>query len=595
MRTIASLLVGSLLALAPDARAHEVYWYGKPEPLEMVDGFVLGSIVVVPDLGEPCVVMVSLNPSTSPYVGAKVLDPNPSLYVSIAVEVLASPPGGEVMATITGEWHATGEPPNKGCTASGGINVPVIVRGAPFAQHPNAIPIGDPVSTATGEVTASAVDLSLGGPFPLAFARSYGSMFNGSGITSALGANWMHNFDASLRILSDTATVTVYPGKAASFRKLGGVWQRLGPAASNDQLVESGGNYEFVSPADGLIYTFSSAGKLAGIRDRNGNTLTVTQGASGPVLVADGLGRTLTFTYAAGRLSAVTDQTGRSVTFTRSGANLTKATDANGKATQYSYTSGATPSLLLSTMRPVGNTPWTQQFDTGGRVKTQTDSFAKSTTIAFDQPVPGARTITDPLGATAVHLYEGPGNLSQLTDPLGESTLFDYDADFRLTRVTDRLGNETDFAYDPASSYVASVLDAEGNTTSYSYTPQAQGAYGFFNLTGIQYADGTTIALTYDATGNVVGLTDQAGKPYSSTYNARGQLLTATNPAGGVVVVRVQRRWHRRIGDGSRRRRHDLHLRRPETRFRSDVRRRLVACLHLRCHRSPAHHHRRAR
>ncbi len=491
-------------------------------------------VTVLPALGESCVVLVTLNQPSSDLVAAFPIN-NPSLTVTIDIFANRPPMGVSESATITGTWQATGQPPNMGCTASGIISIPVVVGSGTGALYPNATTVGDPISTWTGEVTASAVDLSLGGPLPLFFARSYGSQMNASGIASALGSNWMHNFDAALKVFSISATVVVYPGKAVSFEKSNGNWILTSTNTSNDQLLESGGSFDYVSAADGLIYRFSGAGKLIRIQDRNGNTLTVTQGAAGPTLVADGLGRTLTFGYTANRLTGVTDQSGRSVSFAHTGNNLTTATDANGKVTTYTYGAGPLASHLVASQRPMGNTPWTQQFDASGRATSQTDSFGKTTTLAFDQPITGARTITDPLGGAEVHLYDGPGNLSQLTDAAGESTQFDYDAGSRLTRIVDRLGNETDVAYDPASGFVAGVLDSLGHTTTFSYAPQAQGPYAFFNLTGILYADGSSIALTYDANGNVVGVTDQAGKPFANTFNARGQVLAATNPAGGVV------------------------------------------------------------
>ncbi len=541
MRTIASLLIGSLLLLAVQARAHHVIWDENPNgtqpgnPIIMVFSEKEWVVVVWPEKDEPCEVFVTLNQPSSDLVEAWVDGANPFLIVFIKIGALRAPIGASENATITGTWQATGQPPMMNCTASGNISIPVVVGSGTGAEFPNATEVNDPISTWTGEVTADVVDLSLGGPLPLLFARAYGSQMNASGITSALGSNWMHNFDASLTIFSISATVRLYPGKSVSFDKSSGNWMLAGTNASNDQLVEVGGNFDYVSSADGLIYRFSGAGKLASIRDRNGNTLTVTQGAAGPTLVADGLGRTLTFGYTANRLTMVTDQSGRSVSFAHTGDNLTAATDANGKVTTYSYGAGPLAAHLVAAQRPMGNTPWTQQFDASGRATTQTDSFGKNTTIAFDQPIPGARIITDPLGGAEVHLYDGPGDLSQLTDAAGESTLYDYDANSRRTRVTDRLGNETDVAYDPASGFVAGVLDALGHTTTFSYAPQAQGLYGFFNLTGIQYADGSSIALTYDANGNVTGVTDQAGKLFASTFNARGQVLTATNPAGGVV------------------------------------------------------------
>ena len=109
----------------------------------------------------------------------------------------------------------------------------------------------------------------------------------------------MHNFDTSLAVSGTSATVTLFRGKTVTFSQSGNTWT----LSSNEQrpyqlAAVSGGGYQFLDPRSNLIYSFSSAGcSRTSIQDRNGNTITVTQGANGPTLASDGLGRTLTFTY----------------------------------------------------------------------------------------------------------------------------------------------------------------------------------------------------------------------------------------------------------------------------------------------------------
>src|SRR5207244_10965321 len=106
----------------------------------------------------------------------------------------------------------------------------------------------------------------------------------------------------------------------------------------------------------------------------------------------------------------------------------------------------------------------------------------------------------------------------------------------RRHSVTERLGDTSTSEFHSPSGYLARETDAAGNTTSYSYTAQTQGGFTYYVRTGIQYADGATIALAYDNNGNVLTATDAAGKVTRFTYNSRGQVLTATNAAGGVVT-----------------------------------------------------------
>jgi len=63
--------------------------------------------------------------------------------------------------------------------------------------------INDPIAVATGELFDASIppDLALGGPLPLEFRRSYGSLLNtANGVASRLGNNWVHNFEWLLTV-----------------------------------------------------------------------------------------------------------------------------------------------------------------------------------------------------------------------------------------------------------------------------------------------------------------------------------------------------------------------------------------------------------
>ena len=419
------------------------------------------------------------------------------------------------------------------------LTVQVPVRGvgipATAANTPNAGTIGDPVSSATGEVYEETVDSTLGGALPLRFMRYYASFLKSSGVSSALGDNWMHNFDARLALDGASATVTLFRGKRFRFTRVDGVWELNSPRRLSYQLVLQGGEYLFLDARENLIYAFSLAGRLLRIEDRNGNALTLDSSSElGPAQVSDSLGRSLTFTYADDKLTLVQDQTGRSVLFNHTGDELTSATDANGGVTTYEYTTrGERTALLTAKTLPAGNTPFTQEFDDEGRVIRQGDSRGNPTSIDYDTPTTGTTTITDPLSNSSLHRHVNVAQLATYTDPAGERSLRNYDAENRLTLSRDRLDDSIRVTYHQPSGRQASSTDALGNATTYSYQEQTQGAFTFFNLTRIDYADGASLSATHDARGNVLTLTDQDGRVRAFTYNVRGQQLTETNPAAG--------------------------------------------------------------
>jgi YD repeat-containing protein len=111
-----------------------------------------------------------------------------------------------------------------------------------------------------------------------------------------------------------------------------------------------------------------------------------------------------------------------------------------------------------------------------------------------------------------------------------------------VERVTDGLSRHTDFTYD-AKGNVTGVTQLAGTqdavTTSYAYEST------FSQLTSITDPLSHTTTLTRDVMGNVTTITDPLGHQTTFTYNTAGQPLTATTPAG-------RRRWATTWGMSSR-------------------------------------------
>jgi RHS repeat-associated protein len=524
--------------------------------MSLSNGGASGRITITHYSGEHCVVLGSLlqpldrTPLLKIPPGSNV-DKNAVLDFTFEITVLR-PPANGLLETfdVKGEWHAIKKNDSGAdeadCDGHGDIwahvtvtaLIPLQIGGISIGQQPNATTVGDPVSTSTGEVQADTNDLFAGGPLPIAFQRRYGSALATSSVRSALGPNWMHNFDDVLVVNGSIAAVFLYPGRVVRFQQVGAGWQVAGVERHNYQLIASGGGFQFLDLPTGLIYTFSSAGALTAIRDRNGNTISVTQGTAGPVSVSDGLGRMLTFTYVGDQLNAVSDQNGRHINFQYADNYLTAATDALARTTKYAYAAPPAPdALLISTIMPAGNTPSTQSFDAKGRVVQQADSGGNPTAIDFDRPATGMRQITDAVGRVETHTYDVSGNLVEYLDAAGKRAMFAYDSKSRLISNVDRLGNTTSIAYDATSGFPASVTDALGNVTTFSYAAQTQGPFTFFNLTKITFADRTAVTFTYDAQGDVLTASDQAGKITTYTYNSRGQVLSITNSVGGLTTA----------------------------------------------------------
>ena len=409
---------------------------------------------------------------------------------------------------------------------------------ASVLNNPTGTP--DPVILSTGELFEHEIDFALGGPLSLHLVRYYASALNRARFTTtALGENWMHNFDWLVFFNAPRNRVFVrsFRGRLYDFILTAGVWRVASREPQNVQFVQDGETFKFFEPLDRLIYTFNTGGFLTKIEDTNGNALIVTPGAGGLTQVSDPHGRSLRFTYSGARLVSVADQSGRTVNYAYSGDLLTSATGADGKATSYFYAAvGTRRALMTRRMLPEGNVPFSQEYDALARVNRQADSRGNALTFEFDQPGPLMTRVTDPYGAASVHrTFFSLGSVMDTVDPDGKVISHEYDGRARLTGSKDRLGAVTGSAYDSNANLILST-DERGAATRYEYTELRAGAFLYYLPSRVLYADGSSQRWQYDAKGNVTSYTDRAGQSSTFSYNAQGLPLISRTPTGAVTT-----------------------------------------------------------
>ncbi len=420
----------------------------------------------------------------------------------------------------------------------------------------------DPVSAQSGEFfTNSVTDINLGGPLPLKFVRRYASLLDDDGrVQSALGSNWMHDYELQLTMPdADTVEIIYFGGRVLQFAADASAptgWRLVQPLEVAYQLSESLSSFWLMDPLKNLVFNFNNNplaafGRLQSIRDRNANIQLLTYPSTSSRLVqsvTDGLGRTLDFTYNLDLLTGITDGT-RNLGYAYFNGNLATYTDARGNTTTYQYdTSTSHGALLTNTIRPEANSPLNQIYDTDGTVAMQLDGLSNGIDLLLDVPAAGQSTVSDPTG-NQIFTHEPFGRAAiAVQDRAGNSILLNYDVDGRLALLLDRVSGAqrgmTEFNYHPESGKLAMFTDAEDNTWLFSRTAQQQtfgivpdsATFTFYNLTRIDYPGNTNRQYSYDAAGNLTGITDQAGQQWMFTYNAAGQLLTGTNPTGGVTT-----------------------------------------------------------
>ena len=426
--------------------------------------------------------------------------------------------------------------------------------------------VGEPVDAASGEFfLPPETDFDLGGPLPLRFTRWYGSALNDPWfdlVPSALGRNWMHNFDVRQFLNGTGSRFVVYEdGKIVDFTSVSytlptpsNIWvrnfeQEPIPYELKSDGNATGTNFWFMDPARELLYRFDNAptSLVKEIVDRNGNALQIRRRADGLVTNgSDGLGRNLYFEYsAASNLVRVTDGT-RAIAFGQdTNRHLVVFTNALGETTRYAYDPSnsflnGNQALMVSVQYPRGNVPYVQVYDTNGLVVGQADAYGNNSVFAY-----GAGTqVADPSGTLDLNHF-AHRLLTNFTDQAGHSFTLAHDDRDRPTNFTDRRGFESHLAFTGDAGQPSQFVAASGRTTDYSYVwttqtftnaefPARTVQFAFQDLCRVDHPDGTVERFDRDGRGNVTSYVDRAGNRWDYSYNARGQVVAASRPGGGV-------------------------------------------------------------
>ena len=387
----------------------------------------------------------------------------------------------------------------------------------------------DPVNTATGNYTYQRKDIEIPGiSIPFVFERSYNSRDTQDG---SLGFGWSHSYNTALTVNPDT-TVTIRwgDGKTETWTPdgMGGFTPQYGVF---DTLIDNGDGTHTLKKKDLIRYNFDSAGRLASIVDKNGNSVSLTYTGANLTQVTDTAGRVITFTYDANnRITLITDPILRTIQFSYdANGDLVSATDMDENPTQYTYDVNH---QMLTATDPRQNTFVTNVYDDAKRVVvSQKDAKLGITLYLYDE-VDRKTTIFDQLGNPTIHYHDELLRLIQEKDARGYSTYYTYDEAGNRTEVKDKNGNLTKYAYD-AKGNVTSKTDALNIVTAITYDTN-NNPLSRTEAVGTPLERNTTFE--YDANGNLSKTTDPLGKFTTITYDAHGLPLTITDPKGNTTT-----------------------------------------------------------
>jgi len=403
-------------------------------------------------------------------------------------------------------------------------------------------------------------------PKSLPFALTYNS---NDPTIGPFGQGWTHTYHLLISAATGTPgsalIFTENDGNNIKFTASGSVY--IPDASSGDTstiALNADGTYTRTLK-DGTLQTFDATGILTSIKDRNGNTTTLSYSGGNLATITDSTGRSLNITTSSGQIASITDPAGNIYSFTYSGNLLTAVTDPAGNSWNYTYDASG---RMLTKKDPAGfQTTYTHTngmlasaTDSNGQVKTLSYNSAGSTTQyvekdggvwnqTYDPNLNLPLTKTDPTGGVTRYTYDSKGNMLTQTDPNGGVTTFAYDANSNVTSITDPLNHTTAYTYNTFSE-ILTMTDPLGNVTTYTYDTNGNllsatdplGAVTTYqydskgNRTNITNALGKTTSLTYDQYNNIASITDATGAKSTFTYDMNGNRTSRIDANGNTTT-----------------------------------------------------------
>jgi YD repeat-containing protein len=380
------------------------------------------------------------------------------------------------------------------------------------------------VNPGTGNYSRSYTDMEINSPgFDVDITRTYNSLDNRN--DTLLGRGWTFGLEGKIednKYSASLKTVRLPRGQVESFTlNADGTYTAND---SRDTLQKQTDGTHILTTKDQYSYGYDTNGRLAWMKDRNGNTITINlDSTTGKInTIKDDLGRTLTFTYTSdGLLDTITDPIGRIVDYDYENKKLTKVTDPAGTVTNYAYT----PYTLKGEQA---------QVNLVTEVRDHYDKLIEDVSYFADGVNQGKiQTVTDKYNNVQTYSYNNTSGVTTITDTKGRTTTQTYDAAFSITKTLDPGGRYTTTQYDNIVNGVSkygeakSITDRNSNTTTYE-----RDAHG--NITKLTNPDLSYKEFTYDEKNNIISEKDEDGKYTFYVYDdAKINLVKKAQPLNG--------------------------------------------------------------
>ncbi len=399
---------------------------------------------------------------------------------------------------------------------------------------------------------ASAVDAVAPAPgLPITFKRTFANGILPRWRFGALGRGWVHNWEVSVQVLSNSDAVLRGPGGVDRFFRYTGDGNYTPSPGDYGRLTFASSTYRLTEP-DQTVWQFNADHQLDFVQDSNGNRITLAYEDGRLTTLTHSNGKQLLLDYAGnGRLAHLTDPLGPGTDddlvtiyeYDPAGEHLATVTKPGQRITRYEYITEVTEEFLqrrhaLKSTEYPDLTHDLFEYDTQGRL-TATAADGGAQRVEYRHDALGNITVVDATDRKTVLRYGLGGQLAQVEDGEGRRVNFGYNATGQLANlvgpgrelyryaydrsgnlaaITDPLRRTNLFSFEAAFNRLQTVTDARRNSLGYSYDDHG-------NLTGITYADRSAERFGYFANGLVLTSTNRRGGVITYAYNSAGQLI----------------------------------------------------------------------